>query len=76
MIFLCLLISNIFLNFGLTAYNLFLMVKNDDYTLYYDYINFIPLAIRDNKYIIMATSGVVLLITFFFILRAVSICIC
>ena len=66
MIFVTLLICNIITNFSLTAYNLAVMVKLGSYKLRDDYVKFIDLSIRDNKYVIIAASSLVLLITFFF----------
>jgi hypothetical protein len=69
MIFVGLLIANIFLNMVLTAYNLYLMVSHDHYELYFDYIpnTIISHEIKDNKYVIWGVSAIVIIITLFFI---------
>ena len=50
MIFVGLLIANLFLNFILTALNLYLMIFHNDYELRFDYITFISKDIKDNKF--------------------------
>ena len=67
MIFVGTLVCNLFLNFSLTVLNLYLMISNDNYTLQFDYITFISQEIKDSKYVIWASSAMVLMITFFFI---------
>ena len=43
------------------------MIFHNEYELYHDYIFFINKDIKDNKFVIWASSALVLMITFFFI---------
>ena len=51
----------------MTLFNLIEMFKTDKWDLNDDYIHFLDKHIKDNKAIIIASSGLVLVITFFFL---------
>lgn len=67
MVFVFFIVSNLIMNLVLTVYNLVLLIEDGKYDVRLNYVTFIPISIRENRYVIWASSGVVILITFFFI---------
>jgi len=67
MIFVSVLILNIITTFCLTLFNLIEMIETGNWNLNDDYIHFIDKSIKLNKFVIIISSVLVMVITLFFL---------